>query len=95
MIENQHEYMDAYVSENNMGFWKVVMQGPPGSPYADGTYVVWVELGDEFPRIAPTVRFITPILHPNISKVGNFNHFFRATLTHSPAWTNLPSGVRP
>jgi hypothetical protein len=73
MIDNQHDYMDVYVSENNMGFWKVVMQGPSSSPYADGTYVVWVELGDEFPRIAPTVRFITPILHPNISKVGNFN----------------------
>ena len=71
MIDNQHDYMDVYVSENNMGFWKVVMQGPSGSPYADGTYIVWVELGDEFPRIAPTVRFITPILHPNISKVRN------------------------
>jgi hypothetical protein len=95
MIDNQHDYIDVYVSENNMGFWKVVMQGPPASPYADGTYVVWVELGDEFPRIAPTVRFITPILHPNISKVRNFNLVFRTSLTPSPARSNLPSGVRP
>ena len=69
MIENQHDFMDVYVSESNMGFWKVVMQGPHASPYENGTFLLYVELGDQFPRKAPTVRFITPILHPNITKV--------------------------
>jgi ubiquitin-protein ligase len=69
MIENQHEYIDVYVSESNMGFWKVVMQGPPASPYEDGTFLLYIELGDQFPRKAPTAKFITPILHPNITKV--------------------------
>lgn len=69
MIENQHEYMDIYVSESNMGFWKVVMQGPPASPYQKGTFLLYIEIGDSFPRKAPMARFITPILHPNITKV--------------------------
>jgi hypothetical protein len=50
MIENQHEYIDVYVSESNMGFWKVVMQGPPASPYEDGTFLLYIELSDQFPR---------------------------------------------
>jgi hypothetical protein len=70
MIDNQHDFMDVYVSENNMGFWKVVMQGPPASPYENGTFLLYVELGDQFPRRAPTARFITPVLHPNITKVS-------------------------
>jgi hypothetical protein len=69
MIENQHEYMDIYISESNMGFWKVVMQGPPASPYQNGTFLLYIEIGDSFPRKAPSARFITPILHPNITKV--------------------------
>ena len=69
MIENEHDFMDVYVSESNMAFWKVVMQGPPDTPYADGTFLLYVELGAQFPMVAPTARFITPILHPNVTKV--------------------------
>jgi len=74
MLENQHEYIDVYVSESNMGFWKVVMQGPPSSPYEDGTFLLYIEFSDQFPRKAPTARFITPILHPNITKHGRICH---------------------
>lgn len=71
VIDNPHESMDVYVSERNMGFWKVAMQGPTDSPYANGTFILIVDIGNEFPRRAPTVRFITPILHANVSKVWN------------------------
>jgi ubiquitin-protein ligase len=74
MIETQHQYIDVYVSDSNMGFWKVVMQGPPASPYEDGTFLLYIELGDQFPRKAPTARFITPILHPNVTKHGRICH---------------------
>lgn len=70
MASNQHPYMDVYISESNMGFWKVVMQGPPASPYSTGTFVLYIEMGDGFPRQAPSARFITPIMHPNITKVS-------------------------
>jgi hypothetical protein len=82
MIKNEHDFMDAYVSESNMAFWKVVMQGPPDTPYADGTFLLYVELGDQFPMVAPAARFITPILHPNVTKVP---------LTH---WHRDPSRVQ-
>lgn len=69
MAANQHPYMDVYISESNMAFWKVVMQGPPASPYSTGTFELYIEMGDGFPRQAPSARFLTPVLHPNITKV--------------------------
>lgn len=68
-INNRHDFIDIYVSENNMGFWKVVMQGRPGTPYENGTFLAYLEIGDDYPSKPPTMRFITPILHPNVSKV--------------------------
>ena len=68
MINCAHPSMDVYVSESNMSFWKVVMAGPQG-PYEKGAFLLTVELGDYFPLRPPSVRFITPVLHPNISKV--------------------------
>lgn len=50
------------------------MQGPPASPYENGTFLLYIEFGDQFPRKAPTASFITPILHPNITKHGRICH---------------------
>jgi len=69
MVRNPHQYMDVYVSERNMGFWKIVMQGPPASPYANGVFMLYLDIGSEFPLKPPSARFITPMLHPNITKV--------------------------
>jgi hypothetical protein len=70
MIDNPHDYMDIYVSQTNMSFWKVVMQGPPDSAYGNGTFLLYIEMGSDFPRRPPSARFITPMLHPNITKVS-------------------------
>lgn len=96
MAANQHPYMDVYISESNMGFWKVVMQGPPSSPYASATFVLYIEMGDTFPRRAPSARFITPVLHPNITKVSYSTPPIikrRQNLTGT-AWSNLPRYFR-
>jgi hypothetical protein len=67
-IDDNHGDIEIYVSERNMSFWKVVMEGPTGSPYQGGVFLLYVDISLHFPRAAPDVRFITPILHPNISK---------------------------
>ena len=74
MLRHLHDYLDVYVDQSNMGFWKVVMQGPPDSPYARGNFLLYVEMGDHFPVRPPTVRFLTPVLHPNVSKHGRICH---------------------
>ncbi|KAK6529166.1 hypothetical protein TWF694_004379 [Orbilia ellipsospora] len=74
MAENPHPDMDVYVSESEMAFWKIVMQGPDSSNYASGTFVIFVDMTDDFPRKAPYVRFLTPIIHPNVNKHGRVCH---------------------
>ena len=69
MINNPHPSMDVYASEANMGIWKVVMVGPSGSAYENGTFVLFIDLGDQFPMRPPSARFKTPVLHPNVTKV--------------------------
>lgn len=37
ILANPHPYYDAYMSDSDMSFWKVVIQGPPESAYSTGT----------------------------------------------------------
>jgi uncharacterized protein YegL len=61
--------MEVYISETDMSYWKVVMEGPDGTPYASGAFLLSVSMSSNFPQVPPTVRFLTPILHPNVTKV--------------------------
>lgn len=53
-----------------MGFWKVVIAGPVGSAYEEAAFVLYLDMPDDYPRMAPKGRFVTPIIHPNISRHG-------------------------
>ena len=65
-----HPSYDVYVSESNIGFWKIVLQGPPESAYMGGAFVLYLDMGEDYPRKAPSGRFVTPIFHPNINRHG-------------------------
>ncbi|EAT77244.1 peptidylprolyl isomerase [Parastagonospora nodorum] len=69
-----HSDYDVYINESNMAFWKVVMQGPPESTYAGGTFLLYIDMGADYPMFAPTARFVTPIYHPNINRHGRICH---------------------
>jgi hypothetical protein len=69
MTANENRWMEVYVNEMDMSFWKIVLEGPPSSPYEGGTFLLYVHMTETFPQTPPVVRFITPILHPNITKV--------------------------
>ena len=84
-IQENHPYYDIYVSEQNMGFWKVVMKGPVGSIYSAGTFLTILDMPDTFPAFAPRVRFVTPILHPNITRQGRVCH---SILDRSPLFVS-------
>lgn len=71
---NPHPYYDCYCSETDMSFMKVVIEGPPESPYAVGTFVLCLDAGDGYPSFAPSARFETPILHANVNAHGSVCH---------------------
>ena len=84
VVANPHPYYDVYVSESNMAFWKIVMQGPPQSAYANGTFVLYLDMESNYPAFPPKGRFHTPIYHPNINRHGRICHsiFDRKILQH-------------
>jgi ubiquitin-protein ligase len=74
MVLNSHPSMDIYVNEADMSFWKIVMVGPANSHYENGTFVLYIQMTATYPQTPPIVRFVTPILHPNITKHGRICH---------------------
>ncbi|KAF2087739.1 hypothetical protein K490DRAFT_41720 [Saccharata proteae CBS 121410] len=74
IVARAHPYYDVYISESNMAFWKIVMQGPPGSSYAAGTFVLYLDMEEDYPAFPPKGRFMTPIHHPNINRHGRICH---------------------
>jgi len=71
---NTHPYYELFVSESDMGFWKILMQGPPDSPYSNGTFLLYLHMEDNYPAFPPKGRFCIPILHPNINRHGRICH---------------------
>ncbi|KAI1190467.1 ubiquitin-conjugating enzyme [Nemania serpens] len=60
-------------SESDLRRWDVTLSGPPGTPYAGGTYSVTVTLPPDYPFRAPQVSFATRVYHPNVTNdsLGN------------------------
>uniref|UniRef100_A0A8C6SDS6 UBC core domain-containing protein n=1 Tax=Neogobius melanostomus TaxID=47308 RepID=A0A8C6SDS6_9GOBI len=59
---------------SHTAFWKVLMEGPPDTPYESGVFELFCQFGPDYPVKPPTVRFITPIYHCNINNVGRICH---------------------
>ena len=75
IVADPHPHADVYVSERDMSFWKIIMQGPPGSVYEGGTFAVYLHMEeDTYPSFAPKARFVTPIYHPNVNRHGRICH---------------------
>eukprot|EP01104_Vermistella_antarctica_P004647 TRINITY_DN15063_c0_g1_i1.p2 TRINITY_DN15063_c0_g1~~TRINITY_DN15063_c0_g1_i1.p2 ORF type:complete len:151 (-),score=39.09 TRINITY_DN15063_c0_g1_i1:287-739(-) len=56
---------------DNMYKWKVKMQGPEKSPYEKGTFVLNVDIPQEYPFKPPKITFITKVYHPNVKSDGS------------------------
>ncbi|OAF68923.1 hypothetical protein A3Q56_03330 [Intoshia linei] len=54
---------------NNRCF-EAIMHGPPDSPYEDASFQLKLFLPEKYPMVAPKIRFISKIYHPNIDNVG-------------------------
>ncbi|XP_041956466.1 uncharacterized protein LOC121715137 isoform X1 [Alosa sapidissima] len=69
-----HPYCSVFPSDTDFTFWKILMQGPPETPYENGVFELYCQFGDSYPVKPPLVRFITPMYHCNINNVGRICH---------------------
>merc|ERR1712176_242422 len=48
----------------------IKLQGPSDTPYSGGEFELEMFLGKEYPMHPPSVRFLTPVFHPNVDNLG-------------------------
>jgi len=54
----------------SLNFWRVLMEGPFGSPFEGGVFALDVVIPDDYPFSAPKINFRTPIYHCNVNANG-------------------------
>ncbi|KAA0157891.1 hypothetical protein FNF31_00537 [Cafeteria roenbergensis] len=72
--QRPHPFVEVFPSATDPGFWKLLVRGPEGSPYASGIWLAYFVMPDDFPRRPPAVTFKTPIKHMNVSPAGRVCH---------------------
>lgn len=79
--------IDLKPDENNIYAWKGLLQGPKDTPFEGGVFEVVLKVPQQYPLVAPAVRFKTKIFHPNVHfKTGEICLDILKT-AWSPAWT--------
>ena len=58
------------ITTDNINLLKAVMEGPRDTPYEEFKYNLELNFGDSYPMKPPSVKFISPIYHPNVYKDG-------------------------
>jgi len=58
-------------NNDDLHSWTGTINGPKGTPYEGGHFVLDISLAPTYPYTPPTIRFLTKILHPNINDNGD------------------------
>jgi len=62
-----HSHVKAEVVGGDLTKLRGSFEGPPGSPYEGGTFVINIDIPNEYPFRPPVMKFATRVWHPNIS----------------------------
>jgi len=65
---------EVFPHSDDVTWWRVVMEGPDATPYRNSTFVLYAHFPVDYPRSPPEIRFLTPILHCNVSPYGRVCH---------------------
>ncbi|XP_028025317.1 uncharacterized protein LOC114239356 [Bombyx mandarina] len=76
--------------------WQASVTGPVGSPYEGGVFYLYIQVPYSYPMSPPVVRFLTRILHPNVSRHGDVgidsvHHNWSLALTLSKVLISIQS----
>ena len=71
---NPHPNIEIYPCEQQLDFWRLLLVGPPGTPYGSGVFLLYAKFPTNYPQVAPEIRFVTPIYHCNVNGHGKICH---------------------
>merc|ERR1719235_1796081 len=64
------EGVHIFPAPENLRYWRVLIEGPQGSPFEGGIFALNVVVPDDYPFQAPRITFETPIYHCNTNDSG-------------------------
>jgi len=74
LVKDEHPAFTIFPTDEDIGFWKILMKGPEDTPYAGGAFLLYANFPSNYPTVAPEIRFITPIYHCNVNPEGRICH---------------------
>ena len=74
LARDPHPSFTIFPDEQDVGFWKMLMVGPQGTPYEGGTFMLFARFPDNYPNEAPEMRFVTQMYHCNVNPEGRICH---------------------
>jgi ubiquitin-conjugating enzyme E2 D/E len=64
------EGIHVFPSPDAINFWRILIEGPAGSPFEDGVFVLNAIMPSDYPFTPPRITFETPVYHCNVSDSG-------------------------
>jgi len=64
------EGIHIFPSPDTLNFWRALIEGPAGSPFEGGVFLLNVIIPDDYPFKAPQIVFETPVYHCNVTDSG-------------------------
>eukprot|EP00753_Platysulcus_tardus_P020223 PLAT790.2.p1 GENE.PLAT790.2~~PLAT790.2.p1 ORF type:complete len:173 (+),score=29.47 PLAT790.2:51-569(+) len=52
--------------DGDMYSWRAFIKGPPDTAFEGGVYELSIKVDFSYPMTPPTMRFATPVFHPNV-----------------------------
>ena len=56
--------------DDNLDNWNAIIIGPDDSPWEGGIFNLSIQIPQEYPHVAPKIKFLNKMFHPNIYKNG-------------------------
>jgi ubiquitin-conjugating enzyme E2 D/E len=64
------EGVHLFPAGDSLDFWRALIEGPKGSPFEGGTFVLNIVIPHDYPFKPPSVSFETPVYHCNVNDSG-------------------------
>ncbi len=74
MTKDPNPDVKVFPSEEDPGFWNVLLRGSRHTPYDGYVFHLFARFPPEYPRYPPEVRFVTPLYHCNVNADGRICH---------------------